>query len=634
MNNIIRRLSLLIFPTFLTFLVFRSLFLWKYWEHFEKFSFGELTQAFLHGIRFDFGAIAMTLGVLGLVLFWLKGRLLVFFYFLCSLIWSGVLLMSVADLICYGVSHQRISFEIFTSKDNLGAAFLGVWDSYRLASIITILCMLGGIYAYTACGKVMARLDTPIHWFKRLSANVTFLLVFVVLGRGGFQTKPLTAQHALVNGYSLSHLTLNPVFISLRFTLFSHVKPFDYVAPDVAQNTVRSLLKTQEAQHYPKNDLPFYRQRKASQNPTFSVSPNTNIVLIVWESLGAFLTRLNPEADTNIVPNFNRLSRQGLLFDRFFANGVRSVEGMSALLSSLPAYDKFAFVMSPFQQNPVITLPRILKKNGYSTTFVHGTFPDSVGMHNYAKSTGFDTVITRDDFENYQDKLDGTWGVWDQYLFDRTLQEANAQQQPFFITAFTLSSHEPYVLPDDKFKKFDTPWFNGHHYTDWALGEFFKKASKQSWYQNTLFIVVADHTKHAESHQESAWIPLWMYKPDGSLPNQTHHQVGGQVDFLPTLLDLLNLEAFSSSTGKSLFASSEGFAMYDASDNVWFRSEKAYAFSENKLLGIYRWKTDPDFNNPLPQDASTAKEIQSYLSWRQLGHNALITNKMAHLLQD
>ena len=633
MNIIFKRISLLIFPTLLTFFIFRILFLWKYWQHFEKFAFDELAKALLYGFRFDFAAIGMTLAVLGLLLFWIRGRLVTCFYFLCGLLWSWFFLINIVDLIYYDFSHKRINFELLTWKNDLGAMFLLAWKSYSVLSLITVFCMLGGIYAYTIYGKSIARLDIPIHWFKKLSANVVYLIVFIILGRGGLQTKPLVEQHAFITGHiALGHLALNPVFTTLRLLNVPQETTYDYIDSKVARQTVRSLLNTQET--YPQKEFPFYRQHIASQNPQFSMSSNTNIVLIIWESLSAFLTRLNPNADPNVVPNFNRLSRQGILFDRFFASGIRSVEGVASLFSSLPSYDQFSFVMSPFQQHPVISLPDILKKNGYSTVFIHGSFSDSFGIHNYARSIGFEKVLDRDDFENYQDKFDGRWGVWDEYLFEKVLKEANLQQSPFFITAFTLSSHRPYVLPDHKFQKFDKPWLNTHHYADWALGQFFEKASQQTWYQDTLFIVVADHTSHAESSLTNAWIPLWMYKPDGSLPNQTNHQIGGQVDLLPTLLDLLNLTAFHSSTGKSLFSSSEGFAMYDASENVWFRSEKAYTFSGDKLSGIYNWKIDPHFENPLPKDESDTKEVQSYLSWRQAGHNALITNQMAPLVQD
>ena len=628
MSPFFKKISLLLLPTIFMFAFFRIIFLWQYWEYFQNIETGALFIAFFKGFRFDFSIIATSYGILGLVLIWqtfLWRGVSYTISLVAILFWCFFFIITIADLNYYSIAQKRLSFEILILQNDIIPLLVLSWKEYFIVIIFIFLFLILGILYYWIIAR--ENLRNPLHWRwkKQLIVSAIYLMSMIILARGGLQTKPLLEQHAFDSGnIRLGHLTLNPVFTTTRILIGKKQQPYQYLNQSIATQQVRELLKTNEQQTYPQSEYPFYRHRKGN------IENKKNIVLIIWESLPAHvIPALDSNADPRILPNLNHLTKQGLLFNKFFSNGVRSVEGIASILSGLPAFDNFAFIMSPFEQHRVISLPEILKAKNYQTYFIHGSFAGSFGIHQYAKNSGFTKVFSQPDISQNKYYFDGTWGVWDEIQFTKALEVMDQATSPFFITLFTLSSHSPYIVPRKEFEKFDENWKNTLFYTDWVLGEFFKQASQKPWYHNTIFLITSDHSAHAQTFLQNARIPLWIYTPDQTLGNQIVPRVGSQVDILPTIIDLLDLDTTHSSTGQSLIQKKQGFAFYDSDTDIWFRDEKAYIFRDGRLNGIYHWQIDPNFDNEISSHQLSTQEELFFQSWRQSGHNSLINNQIA-----
>ena len=269
-----------------------------------------------------------------------------------------------------------------------------------------------------------------------------------------------------------------------------------------------------------------------------------NIMLVMVESLSAEYMGIYGNKN-NWTPNLDKLTKKSLFFDNFYATGTRTVRGMEAVTLSVPPTPGRSIVKRPdeHQFNSVAT---ITKKRGYENKFIyagHGYFDN---MNSYFSNSGFKT-IDRTDFKDDEITFSNVWGACDEDLFNKSLKEADKSyddQKPFFNFIMTTSNHRPYTYPDDKI---DIPSHTGRggavKYTDYAIDNFIKKASKKPWFTNTIFVIVADHNGGSAGktslpiHRYK--IPLILYAPDILKP-QVISKLSSQVDIMPTIFSLMN----------------------------------------------------------------------------------------------
>jgi len=249
----------------------------------------------------------------------------------------------------------------------------------------------------------------------------------------------------------------------------------------------------------------------------------------------------------------------GLYYTQAHANGRRSIDGLPAIVASMPKMMDEAFITSPYADAPFTSLPNLLAARGYSTSFYHGGHNGTMGFDAFTRSAGYARYSGRDEYP-YEGDNDGVWGIRDEPYLQFWAHELNKERQPFFSTMFTLSSHHPYKLPPADAQRFKGGVLTIHptlKYADNALREFFNTARKMSWYRNTLFVITADHTADLERNGEQSgsaydfWIPLVYYMP-GRITPMADARTTQQIDILPTVLDMLGYEepffAFGNST--------------------------------------------------------------------------------------
>ncbi len=226
------------------------------------------------------------------------------------------------------------------------------------------------------------------------------------------------------------------------------------------------------------------------------------------------------------------------------------------VLSSIPSFVE-PFFLTPASLNDLSGLAGELTRNkGYYSAFFHGAENGSMGFQAFARTSGFKDYFGRTEYNqdsryNGDADFDGTWAIWDEEFLQYYCDKMSEMKQPFITSVFTASSHSPFKVPEryqGQFKEGPTPLYACISYSDQAVKKFFEKASKQPWYNNTLFVITADHATAADDPEYVTdlghyKVPVIFYAP--SMPQLTgvdSTRVVSQIDIMPTVLGLLGYD--------------------------------------------------------------------------------------------
>lgn len=292
-----------------------------------------------------------------------------------------------------------------------------------------------------------------------------------------------------------------------------------------------------------------------------------NIVLITVESLSAdFLTEFGNQE--HITPYMDAWFKQGLLFTQFYATGTRTIRGLESLTLSIPPTPGQAIVKRP-DNSKLFSFGRVLQLKGYDTAFLYGGRGYFDNMNAFYSGNGY-RIIDQTDFTDEELTFTNAWGVSDDIIFNRTLKEADQdyqQHRPFFFQIMTTSNHRPYTYPEGKI---DIPSGSGRSgavkYTDYAIHQFIEQAKTKPWFDDTIFVMVADHcagsARKTELPVDKYHIPLFIFAPKHVRPG-INNTISSQIDVAPTVLSLLNLHYESQFYGRDILQmpSEEGRAL-------------------------------------------------------------------------
>lgn len=535
-------------------------------------------MAFLGGLRFDASAIAW------IFLPWIATMLVrparQGWY---NVVQNGLFLLSVA--VCSFLNCVDMEYFKFTLKrstaDIFGVASAGS-DLSHLAPVFAtqywyiVAFFLGSLvlaqWGYRRAARRWSEVDTRPWWAWRVIA----VALTVLASRGGLQYMPL----AVLDASSYAPPAYMPVVLNSAFTFMTSIgKPVLEPRTYMPQTEADKLWPV--VHHYGDRTI-------APGRP--------NVVVMVLESFSAAYSDRLSGSHTGYMPFLDSLMGQGLCCTRAFANGRRSIDGVPAVLASVPKLMEEAFTTSPYADAHITGLASVLAEEGYGTSFYHGGHNGTMGFDAFARSAGFQRYVGRDEYPVAADD-DGVWGIRDEPFLRFWAKELAKEKQPFMSAAFTLSSHHPYKLPDADAKRFacgDLPIHPTLRYTDNALRGFFNAARTMEWYANTLFIITADHTADLERNGEQQgaafdhWIPLLYYMPGRLAPGTIAHTTQ-QIDVLPTTLDMIGYKrpffAFGASvlrTERVPAAVSQGNATWlIITDSVQLRSN-----GERMLWGV------------------------------------------------
>lgn len=365
-------------------------------------------------------------------------------------------------------------------------------------------------------------------------------------------------------------------------------------------NTPFTVMKTLSKKNNLK-EVHFFDDKQAERifNPiqsfSYENSNKKNVVLLILESFG------RENIQRGQTPFLDSLIQKSYFFENGFANGKLSIDAVPSTLSSVPSLMNKSFISSCYAVNNVYGLPKILKDNGYNTSFFHGAFNGSQNFDQYADVAGFDRYYGKNEYKG-PESFDGKWGVFDEDFLQFFAKELTTFKQPFFTTLFTISSHAPFTIPEKykgKFPKGSTEIHESIAYADYALKRFFESAEKKPWFNNTIFVITSDHTSSTgeepkyKNNVGKFRIPIMFFVPGDETMIATNEKNFQQIDILPSLVDYLQLNTKLVSYGKS-YKSNQDFVV-NYLDNIYNLEMGDYylAFDGTKTIGLYNWKKDP-----------------------------------------
>jgi phosphoglycerol transferase MdoB-like AlkP superfamily enzyme len=367
-------------------------------------------------------------------------------------------------------------------------------------------------------------------------------------------------------------------------------------------------------------------------------TPNNVVVIIVErlgkEYIGTFNRHLDGGKYRGYTPFIDSLLTRSLTFKYSYANGRKSIDAMPSVLSGIPMMIE-PFFLTPASMNDLSGLARQLDGKGYYTAFFHGANNGSMGFQAFARATGYNQYLGRDEYSqdpNFDgDKdYDGMWAIWDEPFLQFMLTRLNGYKEPFMATVFTASSHHPFKLPEQLEGQYPEEGGQPIHkcvrYTDMALRHFFENASKQPWYDNTLFVIVADHTNqssHAEYQTDLGLysIPIIFFTPDGSVaPAMRDDVVMQQANIMPTIMGILGYDKPYLAFGCDIIntpAYQTWAFNYNNGIYQFMKGDLMMQFDGSKTKAIYRFKTDPMLRNNLagkvPEQAAMERELKAII---------------------
>ncbi len=593
-------------------------------------SFVQAVNYFFAGMRFDISAIAYA-NMLYIVLYFIPfpivhskiyKKILFFIWFIPNIV---ILAANITDAFYYPYVFRRATYDIFGVIFTMQSEIKNLWFNFIIdfwqAYLIFIICI--GLYIYVY-NKIINR-ETIAYKIKKdyIFGALTFIvmcILTIISARGGIQYKPLS----LVNASKYKHpsLVVNSAFSIIR----------SYGKKGLEK---KNFFDVQDEMYNYFNTCKDYTGREFQKK---------NIVIIILESFSnEHLNSLNHdfviEQNKHFAPFLDSLIYEGYFCRYAFANGKRSIEGIPAIVSSIPTLKNIPFLLSSYINNDFTSLPQLLSPFGYISYFFHGGVNGTMNFDAYSKAAGFTKYFGKNEYPNKND-YDGKWGIWDKPYLLYVADILNETPEPFFSCIFTLSSHHPYRVPEEYENILPDGPLQIHKpiaYTDMALKNFFLRISETDWYYNTIFVITSDHTSepYLWSYKQSAGrysIPLLFYAPGTDLKGFSS-KVCQHTDIMPSILDYLGYQEKFTAFGNSIFDSNY-HGMNITYSNEFYQlliDSLAVIFTNDIPVKMWNFNSDPAGNDNYINNTEYKRKLKEitllYKSYIQQYNNNLIENK-------
>lgn len=497
--------------------------------------------------------------------------------------------LNLIDYAYYPFTLKRTTgtvFGQFSNESNLLRLFfdflIDYW--YLLILFIILIGLLAKLY-----DAVKTIRPTHFGW-KHYVVQFALLLVVVFFFIGGVRggwahsTRPITLSNAgdYVKNPEEMNIVLNTPFSMLKTLKAVHLKEVNYYS-DADLQQIYPVI------HQPQDSVPFKKM---------------NVVFLIMESFAKeYVGSLNKDLDggkyKGYTPFLDSLIGQSYTFTQTYANGRKSIDALPSVITGVPSVGE-PFVLSIYSGNKTTSIAKLLGNEGYETAFFHGAPNGSMGFSAYMQLAGVKHYYGKDEYNNDAD-FDGIWGIWDEPFMQFMASKLNTMPQPFFAGFFSLSSHHPFKVPEKYtgvFPKGPLPVHEPIGYSDHALREFFATASTMPWYDNTLFVLCADHstTSFFPEYSTSAnafAIPIIFYAPGKNLKGKDDKLVQ-QMDIMPTVLNYLGYDKPYFSFGFDAFSPrKDNFVVNNIGDAFNFYQGDYYMVHDGvKPLSLYNLRQD------------------------------------------
>jgi len=593
-NVVYLQLFKFFFFMMMCFMLIKAISFFVFYPLFSTLSFSDLLKAIYVSFRLDsivLGFISAIPIIAILILANFKNKLSLIlmrcFIYLWIVLFLACVFIMIGDLVYFSQSQTHVFQEVFVIKNQIDFFATLAFSQYLLVLVLAFLFM--GIIAYIG-NKI---LNTELLFY---SSNATatakilggvFCVLFVFASARGwhFQNHPLGVANVYEYGKVVGKLAANDAFLIIQ------------AMQDNSKRRERTFDKTKAKEIYKnayssknvilKDTNPIYKKYKKAYLPPLPNGKHYNVVLILVESLEYFAIDSIAGMGLNVSKNLDYLIKNGVYFDNFYANGRRSLDALTNIITSISTPQdapRLGFGIVSIHNTP--TIAQFFKSNNYTTSLIQSSQRDCLMLDSSAMVSGFDNYYGAKDFPLLGDEQNHTKHIylgWDGNMLKFNLKLIdrlyNSNTDGFFAMAFSATMHYPYTSPGKKYQLYPHSDFNIYgylnnvNYFDQKLGEFIQSAKTKPWFDNTIFIITADHKIDWDKNQKLMSIykikkpkeynklskldkhykiPLIIYAPKLLKP-QINHSIGTQADIPPTISHLLGLKKFISSNGNSLF---------------------------------------------------------------------------------
>ena len=586
----------------LVFFFFRLLFVGYFWPRVSATD--GLAFILLQGLRFDLITVGMSLGVPALVLTimapWRLLRPIITrgMPVVLALVITVVVLMEASTLTFILQFDARPNILFVEYLEYPREVFSTLLIGFPLQTLLAlVLTLLAGWQSWKWLRRAFSDTARISLWAALLMLPVIAVLLLVMI-RSTTAHRPANpstvafSQDAMVNELPLNstYTLIYAIYENQRYgdkggMRYGNMSDADMLSIIRAEARITDATGTESG-------IPTLHR----QEPTYPSSRPLNLVIILEESLGAdYVGRLGGK---DLTPNIDQFSSEGIWFERLYATGMRSVRGIEAILSSFTPTPARSVVKLASTQRRFFTLAELLKRQGYQTSFIYGGESHFDNMRRFFMANGFTTVVDESDFPD--PVFRAVWGVSDEDLLNRAHAYFESKKnQPFFSLVFTSSNHEPFDIPAGRVEPesgatagLDT----AIKYADYALGQFIEKARASDYWENTIFLIVADHNVRVYG---DSLVPIEHFHIPGvilggTIEPRTIPGISSQIDLLPTLLSLIGISAEHPAIGRDLtskeFLLGSGRAMMQShSIQAYLENDEVIVLQKKKPARQYRY---------------------------------------------
>lgn len=507
---------------------------------------------------------------------------------------TSITMFAYSNVLYYDFSHRHLSNELFNIANDTNIIVDMAFHSFLPYTISATLAFFGLLFLYY---KIFAASLKTTHFSKR---NWLILLLIIVVIFLGIRSKLSGKSFGLSDAYAINKvssgtLALNGFFTVYR-TLNNKKSIHNLMEYDEAIAITKSMLTTPNApfisEKYPL--MRAYKEKNATKH---------NVVIVLLESWGAeHIDGFTHYKELEITPYFKKLSQESLKFTNFYANGYRSIFGITSIYTGITLPAGFEFLGNGLELSRLSYLGSIAKNNGYSTIAMQGSQRRSYRVDAVSNLAGFDEYYGAQDMPQVEE-VEGDrhviTGTYDHNLFAFYHQKLNTMKEPFLGFAFTSTNHSDFHLPHSKFERYPhnlrnyNGALNAYIYVDNAIEQFIEGVKKEPWFDNTIFIFTSDHgsgdalnpigrklrgeNKQPLSSIEHFRIPLLIYAPKIFEPKELK-TLGSQADFMPTIIDLLGFEDKFTTMSNSLLDESveKRFAYFYGGSIIGLITDEGY----------------------------------------------------------
>lgn len=620
-----------ILVTLLSLIIRLFLLIWS-WNKMEA-GFLNIAGIFLVGFMYDL-VVSLFVGVPVAFYCWLMkdswyrkkwNRYLIFFlFFIITLI---LVINAGAEIAFWNEFNVRYNFIAVDYLVYTNEVLGNIWESYNMPMIAMAIVSVTGLLLFSFRKPILSSQHASMRFAKR----TVYFLIYMSVAAAAYLITDNRLKNISDNNY-VNELGGNGMFEFGAAFWNNEIEYNKFYAINDDGNNLKILRTMLDAPGTTFTNDPLSIEREIDNPDTCH---KWNIILISVESLSAdYLTFFGNRE--NITPNIDSLIPHSLFFRNFYASGTRTVRGLEAISLAIPPTPGQSIVRRPDNED-MFTLGSVLQQNKYEVNYIYGgnSFFDNMGY--FFGHNGY-RVIDKSDIPENMIHHATAWGVADEDVYDVTIKKCDqsyTEGKPFFNHIMTVSNHRPYTYPKGRIDI--DPDFHSVQgavkYTDYAIGNFIRQASKKPWFNNTLFVVLADHCSKSAGKTDLPpnryHIPCLVYNPNLVKP-RIEDKITSQIDLAPTLLGLLNMDYTSQFMGYDINKIPAGSCRAFIStyqDMGYLKQDTLVILSPRKEVAMYKTDLVTGINKKIPLNEKLKNDA---IAWYQ-GANFLIKSGKYHI---